>query len=72
MKTRLAYTAGGIVLLTGGIRTRIPAGACWIDRHSAAPDFCTIRWSKLGTEYSAQLSREALRAYVLGCLLQYA
>jgi hypothetical protein len=73
MGSRLAYTAGGMVLVTGeGARRRIPAGACWIDRHSAAPDVCTVRWSEEGIHYSSQLSVDDLRAYVLGCIVQYA
>ena len=73
MKSRLAYTAGGMVVLTGeGGRARIPAGACWIDGHYAETAFCTVRWSELGMEYSGRLSGVDLRAYVLGCILQYA
>ena len=55
----------------GGTRRRVPAGACWIDRHPAPPDVCTVRWSELGVDYSAQLSCDDLRRYVLGCIVQY-
>jgi hypothetical protein len=70
---RLAYTAGGIVLAAGdGTRRQIPAGVCRIERYSAAPDVCSVHWSERGIDYSAQLSAEDLRAYVLGCIVQYA
>ena len=73
MGLRLAYTAGGIVLTAGdGTRKRIPAGACWIGRYSATPETCTVHWSERGIDHSAQLSAEDLRAYVLGCTVQYA
>jgi len=73
MGSRRAYTAGGVVLLTSdGTRRRIPAGACWIDRQASVPDVCTVRWCELGIDYSAALSGEDLRAYVLGCRVQYA
>ena len=73
MGSRLAYTAGGMVLVIGeGTRRRVPAGTCWIDRHSAAPDVCTVRWSEQGIDYASQLYGDDLRAYVLGCIVQYA
>lgn len=73
MELRLAYTAGGMVLLTGdGTRRRLPAGACWIDRHAAASGACVVRWNELGIDYRAEMPGEDLRAYVLGCIVQYA
>lgn len=71
MGSRLAYT-GGIAVASDAGRTRVPAGACWIDRHVATPGICTIRWSELGIEYSVQLSSDELSSYVLGCIVQYA
>lgn len=71
--SRLAYTAGGMVLLAvDGTRRHIPAGRCWVDGRSPLPEICTVRWSESGTDYSAQLSREDLRSYILGCIVQYA
>ena len=59
--------------MTGdGARRRVPAGACWIDRQLATPDVCTVRWTEHASEYSAQVPAEDLRAYVLGCIVQYA
>ena len=73
MESRRAYTAGSIVLLAdSGTWRRVPAGACWIDRYAAAPEVRTIRWSEKGIDYSAQLSDDDLRAYILGCIIQYA
>jgi hypothetical protein len=72
MSSRLAYTAGGMVVTLQRSPTRIPAGACWIDRDTAAPNVCTVRWSERGIDYSARLSGEELREYVLGCIVQYA
>ena len=73
METRRAYTAGSMRLLTdSGTWRRVPAGACSIDRYSATPDVRTVRWREMGIDYSAQLSADDLRAYVLGCIIQYA
>jgi len=73
MEPRRAYTAGSVVLLTdSGTWRRVPAGACWIDRYSAAPDVHTLRWSEQGIDYGAQLSGDDLRAYIRGCIIQYA
>jgi len=73
MESRRAYTAGTAALLTvSGEWRRIPAGACWIDRDSAAPDVRTVRWSEERIDYGARLSGEDLRAYILGCIIQYA
>jgi hypothetical protein len=73
MESRRAYTAGGMVLLTDdGTRRRVPAGACSIDRQSGATGVRIVRWNELGTDYSAHLSRDDLRGYLLGCLVQYA
>ena len=70
---RLAYTAGGMVLSTAeGTRRRVPAGACRVDRQSAALDVCTVPWSESGMNYSALLSGEELRTYLVGCIVQYA
>jgi hypothetical protein len=73
MESRLAYTAGSMIVRTAeGTRRRVPAGACRIDRHSPMQTVCTIHWSERGADYSAQLSSKELRAYVLGCIVQYA
>jgi len=73
MKSRFAYTAGSMVVMTGdGTRKQVPAGACIIDWHSERAPACTIRWSELGVDCSGQISAEALRAYLLGCVVQYA
>ena len=72
MESRRAYTAGSVVLRTpSGEWRRVPAGACWIDRDPAAPDDRTVRWSEKRVEYGARLSGEDLRAYILGCIIQY-
>jgi hypothetical protein len=73
MESRRAYTAGSMVLLTSsGTWRQVPAGACWIDRYSAAPDIRTVRWNEKGIDFSARLSGDDLRAFILGCILQYA
>ncbi len=73
MESRLAYTAGSMMVCTAeGTPMRVPAGACRIDRPSAMQAVCTIHWSERGIDYSAQLSSKDLRAYVLGCIVQYA
>ena len=73
MESRLAYSAGGMVLLTAdGARRRLPAGPCWIDRHAAASGACVVRWNESGIDYRAEMPDEDLRACVLGCIVQYA
>jgi hypothetical protein len=72
MTERLAYTAGGIALAGNASRRCIPAGACWIDRDATASGQWTVRWNEGGVDHRTQLSGEALRSYVLGCLVQYA
>jgi hypothetical protein len=73
MESRHAHTAGSMVVTAGnGTRTQVPAGACMIDSHSERALACTIRWSELGANCSGQISAEMLRAYLLGCILQYA
>jgi hypothetical protein len=62
-----------MVLVTrSGTWRHEPAGACWIDRYSAVPDIRTVRWNKKGIDYSARLSGDGLRVFILGCISQYA
>jgi hypothetical protein len=61
-----------VVSVGVGSATRVPAGACRIDRHSATPDVYTVRWIEAGTECSGQLPCDVMRAYLLGCIVQYA
>ena len=73
MESRLAYTAGSMVVVASdGTRKRVPAGACLIDRESEQTIACTIRWSDLGVDCSGQIAAQVLRAYLLGCVVQYA
>jgi hypothetical protein len=62
-----------MVLVIGpGTSRRVPAGVCWIDRYPAASRVRSVRWNEAGIDYSAQLSDDDLRAYVMGCIIQYA
>jgi hypothetical protein len=73
MEFRLAYTSGGMVVVTReGAHRRVPAGACRIGPHSTPRRSCTVRWWEKGIEQSAEISAEDLSAYVLGCVVQYA
>jgi hypothetical protein len=72
MGSRLAYTAGMVLRADDGTPRRVPAGACWIDRYSAAPGVCTVRWVGSGTDYTAQVSSVELGAFMRGCIIQYA
>jgi hypothetical protein len=73
MASRLAYTAGGVVLITAdGSGRRMPAGACWIVDESASRDIYTVRWGESGGEQTARVSGEHLRTYLRGCMIQYA
>ncbi|HVO87852.1 MAG TPA: hypothetical protein VMV45_04860 [Casimicrobiaceae bacterium] len=73
MESRLAYTAGSMVVVASdGSRKQVPAGACVIDLQSERALACTIRWSEFGIDCSGQIPAEALRAYLLGCVVQYA
>jgi hypothetical protein len=58
-ESRRAYTAASMPLLTDSeARLQAPAGACWIDRDAAMPDVRTVRWSEMGSDYSARLSAD--------------
>ena len=72
MGSRLAYTAGMALRADDGTPTRVPAGACWIERSSAASDVCTVRWVGSGTDHVAQMSSVELGAFMRGCIVQYA
>jgi hypothetical protein len=73
MESRLAYTAGSMVVVAGdGTRKQVPAGACIIDSHSERALAWRVRWSELGVDCSGQISAEAMRSYFLGCVVQYA
>ncbi len=70
---RLAYTSGGMVVVTReGAQRRVPAGPCRIGPDSTPRRSRTVRWREQGTEQSAEVSAEDLSAYVLGCVVQYA
>lgn len=70
---RLAYTSGGMVVVTAeGTHRRVPAGACRIGPHPVARRLRMVRWQESGVEQSADVSAEDLSAYVLGCVVQYA
>jgi hypothetical protein len=60
-----------VVMVGNGMRKQVPAGACIIDWHSERALACTIRWNELGVNCSGQISAEMLRAYLLGCVVQY-
>jgi hypothetical protein len=61
-----------VLITASGTWRSVPAGTCWIDRYSATDDARIVRWSEKGIDYRAQLSGDDLRAFVLGCIIQYA
>jgi hypothetical protein len=73
MYFRLAYTSGGMVVLTAeGVRRYVPAGPCRIGPHSTPRRSYTVRWQEMGIERSADITADDLSAYLQGCIVQYA
>lgn len=73
MRSRLAYTSGGMVVVTAtGTRWRVPAGECRVGMRAMDQRVCTVRWNEGGVERTGSVSTEDLSAYLSGAIIQYA
>ncbi len=72
MDARLAFTSGGMqVFNADGSGRIVPAGPCYILPPSAPSQSSTVRWEEGGITRSATISPQALRGYLMGCIVQY-
>lgn len=72
MDARLAYTSGDMqVLNPDGSGRIVPAGPCYILPPSAPSQPSVVRWEEDGITRSGTISQQALRGYLMGCIVQY-